>query len=162
MEECAAPHGELAKLVMQSNIELLTKEEHYKAQEDLTMAILSDPCLAHFDYKKRSYLLTDFSKKGVGHNLCQPADDAVSMAAMRREMEGGDCEFLKPNSNLMLKSTGFGARRTRDEGQGSRFAFPLGRRVCPGLGHEPKESSALECEIFCNYRLLCLALYFVL
>ena len=49
----------------------------------------------------------------VTYNLCQPADDAASMAAMWREMEGGDCEFLKPNSNLMLESTGFGLRRTR-------------------------------------------------
>ena len=124
-EERAAPLRELANLDMQSNIKPLMKEEHFKAREDLIMAILSDPYLAHFDYKKRPYLLSIFSKRGFGYNFCQPADDAASMAAMRREMEGGDCECLPPNSNLMLKSTGFGSRRTRDEGQGSRFAFPL-------------------------------------
>ena len=112
-EERAAPLRELSKLDMQSNIEHLMKEEHFKARHDLIMAILSDPCLARFDYTKRPYLMTDFSKKGFGYNLCQPADDAASMSAMRREMEGGDCEFLKPNSDLVLKSTGFGSRRSR-------------------------------------------------
>ena len=112
-EERAAPLRELAKLDMQSNIEPLMKEEHFKAREDLIMAILSDPCLARFDYKKRPYLLADFSKRGFGCNLFQTADAAASMAAMRREMEGGNCEFLKPNSNLMLKSIGFGSRRKK-------------------------------------------------
>ena len=92
-EERAAPLRELSKLGMQSNIEHLMNEEHFKARHDLIMAILSDPCLACFDYTKRPYLLIDFSKKGFGYNLCQPADDAASMSAMRREMEGGDCEF---------------------------------------------------------------------
>ena len=69
---------------MQPNSEPLMKEEHFKASEDLIMAILSDPCLARFDYKKRPYLLTDFSKRGFGYNICQPADDAASMAVMLR------------------------------------------------------------------------------
>ena len=34
---------------------------------------------------------------------------------MKREVEGGECEFLKAGSKLMLlKSTGFGSRRARD------------------------------------------------
>ena len=67
------------------------KEEHFKPQEDLIVAILSDPCLARFDYKMLPYLLTDFSKKGFGYSLWQSADDDASMAAMRRKIEGGDC-----------------------------------------------------------------------
>ena len=62
------------------------KEEHFKARDHLIMAILSDHCLARFDYKKRPCLLTDFSKNGFGYNLCQPADDDASMAVMWREM----------------------------------------------------------------------------
>ena len=67
----------LAKLEIQSNIEPLMKEEHFKAREDLIMAILSDPCFARFGYKRRPYLLTDFSKTIFGNNLCQPANDAA-------------------------------------------------------------------------------------
>ena len=34
---------------------------------------------------------------------------------MKHEVEGGECEFLKAGSKLMLlKSTGFGSRRARD------------------------------------------------
>ena len=50
----------------------------------MIISILSNPYLARFDYKKRPYLLTDFSKLGFGCNLCQPADDAASMAVMLR------------------------------------------------------------------------------
>ena len=34
------------------------------------------------------------------------------MSEMRREMEGGNCEFLRHKSKLLLQSTGFGSRRT--------------------------------------------------
>ena len=77
-------------------------------------AICSDPCTARFDYKKRSYLLIDFPKKGLGYDICQPDSDyPASMASMYREMEGDDYEFLLPNSTLHLRSTGFGSRTTR-------------------------------------------------
>ena len=42
-EERASPLRELAKLDMLSDIEPLVKEDHFKAREDLIMAILSDP-----------------------------------------------------------------------------------------------------------------------
>ena len=35
------------------------------------------------------------------------------MAAMRREMEGGNCEFLRHKKKLLLQFNGFGSRRTR-------------------------------------------------
>jgi hypothetical protein len=103
----------LAKLDLETNVELLMMDEHFKAREDMIMAILSDPCIARFDCRKRPYLLTDFSKLGFGYNICQPANDAASQAAMQREINGGECEFLTPNSKLLLKSTGFGSRKTR-------------------------------------------------
>ena len=45
--------------------------------------------------------------------MCQTNENPDSMAEMRREMEGGDCEFLRHKSKLLLRSTGFGSRRTR-------------------------------------------------
>ena len=32
---------------------------------------------------------------------------------MKREMAGGECEFLKENSKSLLRTTGFGSRKTR-------------------------------------------------
>jgi hypothetical protein len=62
--------------------------------EFLKTSIVSDPCLAQYDYKRRFYLKTDFAQTGMGYVGCQPADDEESMAAMTREMLGGACEFL--------------------------------------------------------------------
>ena len=88
--------------------------EAMHARSDLIAALCSDPCIARFDHSKRTYLLTDFSKIGFGYDICQPdSDHAPSMAAMRDEMAGGECQFLLPKSTLRLRSTGFGSRTTR-------------------------------------------------
>ena len=62
--------------------------EYHKAREDMIMAILSDPCVARYDFNKRPYLLTVFSKKGFGYNLCHSADDPDSLAVMNYETRG--------------------------------------------------------------------------
>ena len=107
---------------------------HHKAREDMIMAILSDTCVAKYDFNKRPYLLTDFSKRGFGYNLCQPADDPDSLAAMKR---------------LMLKFTGFGSRRARD--READLHSHLGKRICIGLDNKPQQSQALECEIYSHH-----------
>ena len=113
-EQRISPLRDLAKLEMETVITDQLTPAHQAAKLDMIDAICSDPCIGRFDYNKRSYLLTDFSKKGFGYDLCQPdSDHPASMEAMRREMEGGDCEFLLPNTTLRLRSTGFGSRRTR-------------------------------------------------
>ena len=119
---------QLASLDMEADVTQLLTKEHEDARRDMILAITSDPCIARHDYKKRSYLLTDFSKLGFGFNLCQPNDDPESLAAMRREMEGGECEFLKPGSKLLLKSTGFGSRKAR--GRESTLHSHLGEGFC--------------------------------
>jgi hypothetical protein len=58
-------------------------------------AIIEDPCITRYDSKKRPYLLTDFPKLGFCHTLCQPNNDADSIVAMKREMDSGDCEFVR-------------------------------------------------------------------
>ena len=47
---------------------------------------------------------------------------------MKREMAGGECEFLKPKSKLKLRTTGFGSRKTR--GRESTLHFHLGEGFC--------------------------------
>jgi len=43
--------------------------------EDLKDAILLDPCIQHFDYRKLVALRTDFSSLGFGYVLLQPGND---------------------------------------------------------------------------------------
>jgi len=112
-EQRVAPLRLLAKLDCDTNVGPLMFDEHFKARKDMIMAILSNPCIVQFDYRKRPYLLTDFFELGFRYNLCQPANDAASQVAMQCEMNGGECKFLIPDSKLMLKSTGFGSRKTR-------------------------------------------------
>ena len=72
----------LAAMELDSDITSAMTEEHESARKDMINAIISDPCLARFDHKKRSYLLTNFSRIGFGFNLCQPNDDPESLAVM--------------------------------------------------------------------------------
>ena len=80
----------------------MLKEEHESVKFYMINAVISDSCIACYYFENHSYLLADFFKVGFGYDLCQPNDDPNSMAAMRREMEGGDCEFLRHKSNLLL------------------------------------------------------------
>ena len=111
-EQRAAPLRALAKQDLDTPIDKLSVSEE-ASRLDLMKALLDDPCIARYDYRKRCYLLTDFSGKGFGYTICQPADDDASMAAMEREIAGGECEFLRPKSKLVLQTTGFGSRRSR-------------------------------------------------
>ena len=62
---------------------------------------------------------------------------------------------------MMLKSTGFGPRRTK--GREANLHSHLGGDFALDWAIlTSKENPALECEIFCSYRLLCLTLHFVL
>ena len=57
--------------------------------------------------------MADASKLGFRYNLCQPNDDPSSIAAMEREMAGGECEFLTKGSKLLLRTCGLGSRKFR-------------------------------------------------
>ena len=70
-------------------------KEHEREWDFILKSILADPCLQRFDHRKRFYLRTDFCAKGFGYVGLQPTNDRVSLEAMKREMEGGECEFMK-------------------------------------------------------------------
>ena len=108
-----------------SNLRELMKEEldtplgtaytsiHDAERADMLQALLADPCLMRYNPEKRCYLRTDFSSLGFGTVLLQPDDDEASLAAMKREMEGGPCEFMQKGSTLRLRPISFAARRCR-------------------------------------------------
>jgi hypothetical protein len=93
-----------------------TKEEFDETKvqvfESVCKHILSKPILQRANIDKRFYLKTDFLSKGLGFALCQPDDSPESMAATKREDEGGPCEFEVVRSKKQLLPVAFGCRKT--------------------------------------------------
>ena len=75
-------------------------QEWQDAWEDCKLSVRSDPCIKQYDNTKSTYLLTDFAKHGMGVASCQPANDEISLAAMRCEMLSGPCKFMVDLKNL--------------------------------------------------------------
>ena len=50
-------------------------------------SITVDPAFVCWDSRKKFYIQTDYSNLGMGFVGMQPANDALSLAAMRREMD---------------------------------------------------------------------------
>jgi hypothetical protein len=57
-------------------------------------------------------LKPDLASVGLCFALCQPADDALSLAAMKREDNGSECEFERVKSKLRLHPVAFGGRKS--------------------------------------------------
>ena len=67
-------------------------------------SITADPALVRWDRRKTLFIQTDYSALVMGFVGRQPANDAVSLAAMLREMDGGPYEFMKdPHTNNPTK-----------------------------------------------------------
>ena len=75
----------------------------------MILAITEDPCITRYEFRKRLYLLTDFSKLGFSYNLYQPNNNPSSLAVMNWEMAGSKCELLRPKPKLLLHTSGFEA-----------------------------------------------------
>jgi hypothetical protein len=74
------------------------------AWEDLKGAILSNPCIQHFDHHKLIVLHTNFSSLGFGFVLLQPGNDEASVKGFF---------FMTKGSIAVLHPVCFGACRTR-------------------------------------------------
>ena len=74
--------------------QMWTKECKY-AWKFAIEAITSDPALVCWDSRKQRYIQTDYSNLGMEFVGMQPANDAVSLAAMLREVDGGPCELMR-------------------------------------------------------------------
>jgi hypothetical protein len=83
------------------------------AWEDLKEAILSDPCIQRFDYRKLIVLHSDFSARGFGFVLLQPGNDEASQEAEQDYHDGKGFSFMTKDSKAILRPVCFGARRTR-------------------------------------------------
>ncbi len=82
------------------------------AWNDLKDAILSDPCIQLFDYRKLVVLRTDFSSFGFGYVLLQPGNNEASVRAAQDYRAGKGFSFMTKVSNATLQPICFGARRS--------------------------------------------------
>ena len=112
-ETCIPRLGEITKLESTENVARHFDTDTKAKWEDTKQALISDPCLDRFDYKKQLYLRIEFSAKGFGYAACQPGNNPDSLAVMHREMRGGPCKFTTKESKLTLRCVAFGSRRTR-------------------------------------------------
>jgi hypothetical protein len=80
---------------------------------DIKNAILSDPCILRFDYRKLIMLHTDFSCLGFGWVLCQPGDDIESNKAIDAYRNGKGFSFMTHESLATLRPVCFGGRKTK-------------------------------------------------
>ena len=81
--------------------------------DNLKQSILCDPCLRRFDYRKLTVLRTDFSVRGFGYVVCQPADNNISTAMAAQFMSGNGFDFMGKENIGILHPVAFGSRRTR-------------------------------------------------
>jgi hypothetical protein len=80
---------------------------------DIKQAILSDPCLKRFDHQHLIVLQSEFSSRGFGYVICQPANDVALTEAMNAYQSGSDFNFMTKISAAVLYPVAFGARHCR-------------------------------------------------
>jgi hypothetical protein len=78
-------------------------QTHQLLYNEIKDSILSAPILQQADIKKRFYLKTDFSSKGLDFALCQPDDSDKALEAMKRE-DAGKTKNSWQRSALSLSS----------------------------------------------------------
>ena len=82
--------------------------------EQAKLSVLRDPLLRRFDPGLPSFLKTDWSARGMGFILMQPADDDASRAALETLRTTGVVEFDTLMSGGRLQPVRFGSRRCSD------------------------------------------------
>jgi hypothetical protein len=76
-------------------------------------AILANPCILRFDYRKLIVLRTNFSCLGFGWVLCQPGDNEASNKAVQEYCSDKGFNFMMKDSSAVLRPVCFGGRKSR-------------------------------------------------
>jgi hypothetical protein len=106
---CAAPLRTVCKQEYTKPVAKHWMPEAEGAWEDLKDAILSDPCIQQFNYRKLIVLRTDFSSHGFGYVLLQPGNNKVSVQAAQDYRDGKGFSFMTKGSKAILRPVCFGA-----------------------------------------------------
>jgi hypothetical protein len=78
---------------------------------DIKQAILSDPCLKHFNHNHLIVLWLDFSLNVFGYIVCQPGNDTAPTTAMDAYCSRLDFSSMTKDSTAVLHPVAFGAKR---------------------------------------------------
>ena len=81
--------------------------------DDMKNAILADPCILRFDYRKLIVLRTDFLCLGFGWVLCQPGTDEASNKAVEEYRSSKGFNFMTKESSAILRPVCFGGQKSR-------------------------------------------------
>jgi hypothetical protein len=81
--------------------------------DKLKQSILCNPCLRRFDHRKLTVLRTDFSARGFGYVVCQPANNNILTAMAAQFMSGNGFVFMGKDDQGILHPMAFGSRRTQ-------------------------------------------------
>ncbi len=108
-----APLRKLTKHEYTDPIKPLWTDAAQATWEDMKTAIVSDPCLKRFDYRKLMVLQTDFSAMEFSYILLQPGSNDASMQAAQDYRDGKVFTFMTKGSLATLHPVCFGARKCR-------------------------------------------------
>jgi hypothetical protein len=108
-----SPLREICKNDYTNPVAQYWSDDAQNAFDEMRTAIISDPCLQRFDYRKPVILRTDFSARGFGYVLLQPGNDVASLKASQDYREGKGFTFMTKDSTAVLHPVCFGARKCR-------------------------------------------------
>jgi hypothetical protein len=112
-ELCISPLRKLCTNEYTDPVAPLWTDAAQQAFNDMRHAIISDPCLQRFDYRKPVILWTDFSARGFGYMLLQPGNDDASSQASQDYQDGKGFTFMTKGSKAVLHPICFGAPKCR-------------------------------------------------
>jgi hypothetical protein len=112
-ELCIAPLCELTKHEYTNPIGPLWTDATQAALDNMKNAIISNPCLQQFDYRKLVVLCTDFSALGFGYVLLQPGNNDASIQALQDYRDGKGFSFMSNKSLATLHLICFGDQKCR-------------------------------------------------
>ncbi len=78
----------------------------------IKIAILANPCILRFDYRKLIVLWTNFSCLGFCWVLCQPGDNEASNKVVQEYRSGKGFNFMTKDSSAVLCPVCFGGRKS--------------------------------------------------
>jgi hypothetical protein len=110
---CIAPLRNLTKHEFTNPLEPLWTDTAHAAWDDMKNAIIDNPCLQQFGYRKSVVLRTDFSALGFGYVLLQPRNNDASIQALQDYWEGKGFSFMTKVLSATLHPICFRARKCR-------------------------------------------------
>jgi hypothetical protein len=96
--------------------------------DEVKLGVTSSPCLARYDHHKPTFLKTDWSADGFGSILMQPDDSPASLAATKRLVEEGICDFDLTLGGARLRPCRFDSRKCTE--QEEHFHSFVGEAAC--------------------------------